>query len=116
MARFLASASLVASSSRRTPLGRSGSDNGNQVGGHVLLEELSSCCCGGLVARNLHMKVRRAEKPPAGKAAELVLGGSWGDSWLGHSGVEHGRDCVGPGLGRVGPAVLYLLVRTDWRL
>lgn len=61
-------------------MGRSGSDNGNQVGGHVLLEELSCCelLLWGPVARNWHMKVRRAEKPPAGKAAELVLGGSWG--------------------------------------
>lgn len=66
----------------------------------------------GPVARNLHMKARLAEKSPAGKAAELVLGDSWGiRGW-----VEHGRDCVGPGLGRVGPAALYLLVRTDWRL
>lgn len=79
-------------------------------GAHLLLggaEQLLWGCGQGSL-RETHMKVRRAEKPPAGKAAGLPLGP--------RGPVGRGRDRVGPGLGRVGPSGLYLLVRTDWWL
>lgn len=75
------------------------------------LGELSKLLWGWAVAwGHLLVNMRRAEKPPSGKAAEVVPGGfvaGWNTAEIG----------VGPGLGRVGPSgFCILLVRTDWRL
>lgn len=68
---------VVASSSHRSPLGRTGSDSGrdSEVGEELNKQLLWGCWLVAVCTSRLaHGNLRRAEKPPAGKAADLVLG------------------------------------------
>lgn len=72
----------------------------------------------GAVGRDFHRgHMRRAEKPPAGKAAELVAWGAHCSTyWFAAGGGTRPRLCrAGPRASRT-IRVCILLVRTDWRL